>query len=179
MKLFGISDVISYFDGIAKQFNHNPIRLWFGPQVVIFIADAENAEIILKSKDCLNRPHIFLKVIQNALEVDGLFTSKGMRIIFLFNERRYSKYIVCLLLAEEWKFHRRLVGATINKPSVHAHLSTFNDNIRRSVKRLPRNHFFDLLEEVNVCKISMFVDAALGSQLKPHIKQKYLTQFAE
>lgn len=176
MKLFGIIDVISYFDGIAKQFNHNPIRLWFGPQVVIFIADAENAEIILKSKDCLNRPHIFLKVIQNALGADGLFTSKGMRIIFLSNT---SKYFDCLFLAEEWKFNRRLVGATLNKPSVNAHLSTFNNNIRRFVKKLPRNHFFDLLEEVNVCKISMFVDAALGCQLKPHIKQKYLTQFSE
>lgn len=44
---------------------------------LIFIADVENVEILLKSKDCLNKPHTFYKMIRDGLSADGLFTSNG------------------------------------------------------------------------------------------------------
>lgn len=53
------------------------MRLWFGPQIVVFVSDAENAEIVLKSKDCLNKPYDFYKILRDALSVDGFFTLKG------------------------------------------------------------------------------------------------------
>lgn len=45
--------------------------------MIVFISDAENAEIVLKSKDCLNKADSFYKVVRDGLKVDGLFTSKG------------------------------------------------------------------------------------------------------
>lgn len=46
----------------------------------VFIADAENMEIVLKSKDCLNKADFFYKAFRDALKVDGLITSNGMII---------------------------------------------------------------------------------------------------
>lgn len=47
--------------------------------LAILITDAEDAEIILKSKDCLNKPHVFARIIRDGLSVDGLFTIKGTK----------------------------------------------------------------------------------------------------
>lgn len=74
-------DVLSYLDEISLKYE-SPMRLWFGPQMVVFIADAENAEIVLKSKDCLNKPYDFYKILRDALNVDGFFTLKGLVSIF-------------------------------------------------------------------------------------------------
>lgn len=74
--MFGFSDVMPYLDEMSRKFE-SPFRLWVGPQMVVFIADAENAELVLKSKDCLNKPHRFYKAIRDALNVDGFFTLKG------------------------------------------------------------------------------------------------------
>lgn len=45
--------------------------------LAIFIADAENAEIVLKSKDCFNKPNVFYKMMRDGIGVDGLITSRG------------------------------------------------------------------------------------------------------
>lgn len=74
--LFILGDVISYLDHVADKYG-SPARLWVGPQLVVLITDAENVDIILKSKDCLNKPCLFHKAIQDALDVDGFFTLKG------------------------------------------------------------------------------------------------------
>lgn len=73
--LFSI-DLISYVDKLSKTYE-SPFRLWLGPLMVVFIADAENIEIIMKSKDCLNKPFTFYKMIRDAISADGLFTLKG------------------------------------------------------------------------------------------------------
>lgn len=55
----------------------SPVRLWLGPEMIVFISDAENIETILKSKDCLNKPESFYKIIRDAMQLDGFFTLKG------------------------------------------------------------------------------------------------------
>lgn len=45
--------------------------------MAVFIADAENVEIVMKSKDCLSKP-TFYKMIRDGLSLDGLFTLKGI-----------------------------------------------------------------------------------------------------
>lgn len=42
------------------------------------ITDAENAELVLKSKDCLNKPMVFYKSVKDAMNFDGLFTANGL-----------------------------------------------------------------------------------------------------
>lgn len=84
------------------------------------------------------------------------------------------------VLAEEWKIYRRLVSPTINLPSVSAHLPIFNHNIRKTVANLPAHgKFIDILQNLSVCKITMFVEAALGLDWEPEIKHRYLKQFKE
>lgn len=71
-----ISDLIPYLDSATLKYV-SPMRLWLGPEMVVFVSDAENVEIVLKSKDCLNKPNSFYKIIRDAMQVDGLFTLKG------------------------------------------------------------------------------------------------------
>lgn len=96
----------------------------------------------------------------------------------IFDEKKNN--IEYGFLAEEWKIHRRLVSPAINLSSVSAHLPIFNDNIRKTVANLPANgEFIDILKPLTVCKITMFVEAALGLGWEPEVKQRYLKQFAE
>lgn len=55
------------------------MRIWLGPLLIVFVTDAENAEIVLKSKDCLNKPPTFYKMVRDGLGVDGLFTLPGLK----------------------------------------------------------------------------------------------------
>lgn len=68
--------MLPYLDNVSSTYG-SPVRLWLGPKMIVFISDAENAEIVLKSKDCLNKPDSFYKIVRDGLKVDGLFTSKG------------------------------------------------------------------------------------------------------
>lgn len=55
----------------------SPFRLWMGPSLAIFIGDIENAELVLKSKDCINRAKFLTNVLREILQVDGLFSVEG------------------------------------------------------------------------------------------------------
>lgn len=39
--------------------------------------------------------------------------------------------------------------------------------------------FFDILDYLTECKITMFMEAALGSEWEPDVKQTYLRNFTE
>lgn len=80
----------------------------------------------------------------------------------------------------KWKVHRRLVGPALNLSSVSAHLPIFNQNIRKAVADLPCDgEFFDILVPLNMCKMTMFLEASLGATLDADTKQKYIQIFAE
>lgn len=78
LSMWHFSELHSYLDQLSKKYE-GPIRLWLGPLLLIFIADAENVEILLKSKDCLNKPHTFYKMIRDGISGDGLFTLSGVK----------------------------------------------------------------------------------------------------
>lgn len=87
---------------------------------------------------------------------------------------------MCTISAEDWKMHRRLVSPSINLSSVSEHLPIFNRYIRNAMADIPTNgEFIDILPYLSACKISMFAEAALGSDIDPKVKQKYLTNFTE
>lgn len=67
----------SYIDRLSQQYE-SPFRVWLGPILLVFIADAENIEILLKSKDCLSKPETLYKTIKDGLGVDGLITLKSI-----------------------------------------------------------------------------------------------------
>lgn len=80
-------------------------------------------------------------------------------------------------LADEWKFHRRLVSPTINQAKVCMHLPIFNRNIRETISNLRANgDFFDILPIIAKCTMTTIVEAALGTDWEPTVKQQYLQQ---
>lgn len=92
---------------------------------------------------------------------------------------RKIHFIHSCFLEEEWKVHRRLVSPTINQLSVRTHLPIFNKNIRQNVSSLPTNsEFFDILPSMTTCTLTMFAEAALGTEWEPEAKQRYIQQMA-
>lgn len=76
--------------------------------------------------------------------------------------------------------HRRLVSPSINLSSVSEHLPIFNRHIHKTVTELPTNgDYFDVLPYLLTCKISMFAEAAMGSDIEPSSKKQYLANFTE
>lgn len=47
--------------------------------MIVYIADAENAEIVLKSKHCINKPRLVRKLLMDITNVDGLITLDGLK----------------------------------------------------------------------------------------------------
>lgn len=91
-----------------------------------------------------------------------------------------NNWSILILPANVWKIHRRLVSPSINLTSVSAHLPIFNRHIRKTVANLPvTDEFIDILPYLSTCKITMFAEAALGSELEASVRQKFLQQFAQ
>lgn len=171
-------DMHSLIDQWSKQ-HKSPFRVWFGPILLVFITDAENVEILLKSKDCLSKPETFYKTIKDGLGVDGLVTLKGIVVrLGCFSFRNNAKTIP-LHTGAEWKVHRRLVSPTLSQHSVNAHLPVFNEIIRKTITSLVPNskEFVDILPSIAKCKMTMFIEAALGTSWEPQLKEQYIHQY--
>lgn len=69
--------IMPELDNVSRKYE-SPMRLWLGSILTIFITDAESAEVLLKSKDCLNKPDTFYKILSDALSADGVLTLKGI-----------------------------------------------------------------------------------------------------
>lgn len=67
---------------------------------------------------------------------------------------------------------------TLSRNSVNAHLPVFNENIKKTMENLPTNgEFFDILPLIAKCKMTMFVEAALGTNWESEMKQRYIHQY--
>lgn len=76
--------------------------------------------------------------------------------------------------------HRRLVSPSINLASVSEHLPIFNAHLKKALNEIPpSDDFIDILPYLVTCKISMFAEAALGSEIDSNVKQTYLSNFTE
>lgn len=64
-----------YLDEISKKYP-SPTRVWMGPNLYIFVHDAESAEQVLKGRTTLSKPKVY-EAIRDALGGDGLFSSNG------------------------------------------------------------------------------------------------------
>lgn len=64
-----------FLDEISKKYP-SPVRVWMGPNLYIFIHDAECAEQVLKGKATLSKPKVY-EAIGDVLGGDGLFSSNG------------------------------------------------------------------------------------------------------
>lgn len=66
---------IQYLDELVKKYP-SPVRVWMGPNLYIFIHDAENAEQVLKGRTTMHKPNVY-DAISDVLGGNGLFTANG------------------------------------------------------------------------------------------------------
>lgn len=73
--LFFGTENSKYLDEISQKYP-SPVRVWMGPNLYVFIHDAESAEQVLKGRTTLSKPKVY-EAIADALGADGLFSSNG------------------------------------------------------------------------------------------------------
>lgn len=66
-------------DDISRKYP-SPVRVWMGPNLYIFVHDAECAEQVLKGRTTLSKPTVY-EAITDVLGGDGLFSSNGNFLI--------------------------------------------------------------------------------------------------
>lgn len=83
----------------------SPLRLWLGPQLYVVIHDAVNAEIVTKSRYCLDKPGVY-DIVKDALGGDGLFSMQsGYLYTSVFFEGRMMTYASLLHRVPMTNFH--------------------------------------------------------------------------
>lgn len=90
-----ISGVSPFMDKVSREYP-SPMRMWLGTILVVFVTDAESADFILKSKDCLNKPHQLYKILRDGLNADGLLTINGnfcSILTFLFFCEKFQRTV--------------------------------------------------------------------------------------
>lgn len=117
-----------------------------GWNLYIFVHDAKSADTLLRSKAALNKPPVY-SAIGEALGGDGLFTANG----------------------EHWRQHRRLLKPSLKDSTIASHLTIFNYYLRdfcaiQLANEANNGKPFDLLEPMNVCLLSMYLEATFGQE---------------
>lgn len=128
-----------------------------GPNLYVLVHDAVAAEIVLRSKVCLDKPNAY-KVVREVLDGDGLFTASG----------------------DHWRSHRKLMQPSLKDTAVFEHFSYFNLYLRdfctKQLKELcDQGKPFDVLTPLNVCFLCMYLDATFGVEWKH--KSEYASMF--
>lgn len=71
---------VKFLDEICKKYP-SPLRVWMGPNLYIYVHDAENTEQVLKGKTTIGKAKVY-EAIADVLGGDGLFTSNGNKVFF-------------------------------------------------------------------------------------------------
>lgn len=115
-----------------------PFATWFGPSLVIGVADPEDMQTILNADQCLDKPYVY----EHLRNETGLFASKK----------------------DEWKKHRRVLNPTFNRKVMNNFMSTFDTKSRTLVKQLERHigTSFDIYRPIFKALLDTIMSTGLG-----------------
>lgn len=83
---------MAYIDKVAETYP-SPMRVWMGPNLYIFVHDADSVNKLLHSRTSLDKPDVYAAV-RDALGSDGLFSSKGIYLLLPQHSHYHKHYIL-------------------------------------------------------------------------------------
>lgn len=92
--------------------SETPFAAWFGPSLIIGIADPGDMQTILNADECLDKPYLY----EHLRNETGLFSSKK----------------------DVWKKHRRVLNPTFNPKVLSSFMPIFNQKSQRLVQQMER-----------------------------------------
>jgi cytochrome P450 family 4 len=126
---------------IANVYGH-VIRAWIGHQLVVFLSDPRDVELILGSHvhiDKSDEYRFFKPWLGN-----GLLISTG----------------------EKWRTHRKLIAPAFHMNVLKSFMPTFNDNSKYVIKRLTKEvgKEFDCHDYMSEATVDILLETAMGSK---------------
>lgn len=101
-----MKEVASVFHGLKT-----PVAAWFGPMMVVGIAEPDDMQTVLSSDECLTKGYMY-RFMNNKT---GIFTSEDI---------------------PTWRQHRRLLGTSFNPTVLQSFVPVFNEKSRIMCKRM-------------------------------------------
>ncbi|XP_011881550.1 PREDICTED: cytochrome P450 4g15 [Vollenhovia emeryi] len=138
--LLGSSDTM-FRNMYRKSFEFDQvIRLWFGPNLVVFLLDPRDVEIILSSHVYLDKSNEY-RFFQPWLG-NGLLISTGPK----------------------WRAHRKLIAPTFHLNVLKSFIDLFNANSRAVVERMRKegDKEFDCHDYMSECTVEILLETAMG-----------------
>ncbi|KAJ0179462.1 hypothetical protein K1T71_005174 [Dendrolimus kikuchii] len=123
----------------AEQFG-NVIRVWFGSKLVIFLADADDIEVILNSQVHINKSteYRFFKPWLG----EGLLISSG----------------------DKWRSHRKMIAPTFHINILKSFVNVFNQNSKNVVEKMRPEigKTFDVHDYMSEVTVDILLETAMG-----------------
>lgn len=122
-------EVIDIVLNITKEAKSTPVYAWFGPILAIAISEAEDAQIILSSDACLNRPY--------------------------FYDHFHYKLSIIATDKETWKPHRRALNSAFSVKALQSYIPHLNSKSRILLQQMQPflKECGDLYRTIFICMI--------------------------
>ncbi|XP_057334128.1 cytochrome P450 4C1-like [Microplitis mediator] len=133
-------EFLNIFVQIKKNYS-DTFRLWFGPQLVIFITNPKDYEVALGSSKVVEKA-FFYDMLEPAM-IDSLINGKGPKI----------------------RARRKMVIPIINGKQLSEYILSFNFHSRRSVELLTKKSGigeFDVFHDMELCILDMVYETLFG-----------------
>jgi len=144
LDLIGSSPTI--FKNVYKHANDfaGVIKMWAGPQLIVFLADPSDVELILSSHEHIDKAdeyRMFKPWLGN-----GLLISTGAK----------------------WRAHRKLIAPTFHLNVLKSFIDLFNANSRDVIKKLAKENGkeFDCHDYMSEATVEMLLETAMGVSKK-------------
>lgn len=148
---------IDMLNELVDEVGQTPMQAWFGPLLVVLIAEPDDMQTILTSDDCLNKP-FFYQLIQ-------------------------AKTSIIATQRDTWKPHRRALNVAFNLKIVQNYAPHLNEKARILAEQFAAHidDSGDFYRTISIGVIDMLLMTTMGSEQHAQVTAKgpFFNEFAK
>lgn len=148
-RLFGKSndEIIDVVCGFFDEVKTTPFQTWFGPVLVLCVAEPENIRILLQNDNCLNKPY--------------------------FYDHLNCKTSIIATEKERWRPDRRALNTAFNVKMLQSYVPLLNEKSRVLIEKMKPmvRQPGDLYRTIFICMIDMVVRTTMGTEM--HLQMQH------
>jgi cytochrome P450 len=123
---------------LAKNYD-TPSRIWYGPYCAVILDHAKDLQIVLNSKDCIDKSEVYKFIgLDKGLVVAG---------------------------GDLWRTHRKLLDPSFNINLLHSFIPIFNEKAKVLIDTLGKTvteEEFDIYQNISACTLEALLESMTG-----------------